>query len=285
MKYLGYKENRVHGTINFPFEFYQVTPLHLRYNMVHHWHNEHELIRVTSGSLLLNIDGNEFNAKAGDIVFLNEGMVHSGVPTNCNYDCLLFDMRSLLKNNHICNKEIYKIVNHEINVQLHFCESMGEVYQILQEMFRNMRDKKEGYQFKVQGSLYYFLGSVKENKYYENVSTIAPKNKRKLCKLKKVLSYIELNYSSSITLDDLARCANMNSRYFCRFFKAMAHKTPIEYLNYYRIECACEQISITDKNITDIAFDCGFNELSYFIKVFKKIKNVTPYQFLKEAHD
>lgn len=282
MRYLAYKENRKHGTINFPFEFYDVTPLHLRYNMMHHWHNEHELIRVTAGSILLSIDGNEFNAKAGDIVFLNEGMIHSGVPTDCNYECLLFDMRSLLKENHICNKEIYKILNHEKNIQLYFSENMGKVYQILQDMFRDIRNKNEGYQFKVQGSLYYLLGIVIENNYYKNETTVAPKNKRMLCTLKKVLSYIETNYSSYMTLDDLAACANMNSRYFCRFFKCMTHKTPIEYLNYYRIECACEQISITDKSITEIAFGCGFNDLSYFIKVFKKFKDITPYQFLKE---
>jgi AraC-like DNA-binding protein len=282
MRYLAYKENRKHGTINFPFEFYEVTPLHLRYNMMHHWHNEHELIRVTAGSILLNIDGNEFNATAGDIVFINEGMIHSGVPTECNYDCLLFDMRSLLKENNICNKEIYKILNHEKNVQLYFCENMGKVYQVLQEMFRDMRNKNDGYHFKVQGSLYYLLGIVIENNYYKNETIIAPKNKRMLSNLKEVLSYIESNYSSYITLDDLAECANMNSRYFCKFFKDMTHKTPIEYLNYYRIECACEQISITDKNITEIAFDCGFNELSYFIKVFKKFKDITPYKFLKE---
>ena len=252
---------------------------------MHHWHNEHELIIVTSGSILLNIDGNEFNAKAGDIIFLNEGMIHSGVPTECNYECLLFDMRSLLKENHICNKELYKILNHEKNIQLYFSEDMGEVYQNIQGMFRDMKNKNKGYQFKVQGSLYYFLGLVKENDYYNSETTIAPKNKRRLSQLKKVLSYIESNYSKYITLDDLAECSNMNSRYFCRFFKDMTHKTPIEYLNYYRIECACEQIYITDKNITEIAFDCGFNELSYFIKVFKKFKDITPYQFLKEIHD
>lgn len=284
MKYLAYKENRRHGTINFPFEFYDVTPLHLRYNMMLHWHNEHEIIRVTSGSILLNIDGNEFNVKAGDIVFLKDGMLHSGVPTECNYECLLFDMRSFLRGNDICNKEIYKILNHEKNIQLYFSEDMGEVYEIIQGIFRDMRNKNKGYQFKVQGSLYYFLGIVKENNYYKNGTTIAPENKRRLCQLKQVLLYIESNYSNCITLNDIARCANMNSRYFCKFFKDMTHKTPIEYLNYYKIQYACDEISITDKNITEIAFDCGFNDLSYFIKVFKKFKGITPYQYLKEKH-
>ncbi|MBS4535016.1 AraC family transcriptional regulator [Clostridium sp. D2Q-14] len=285
MKYLAYKENRKHGTMNFPFKLYDVTPLHLRYNMILHWHNEYEIIRVTSGSLLLNIDGNDFNVKAGDIVFLKDGTLHSAIPTKCNYECFLFDMRFLLRKNYICNKEIYNILNHQKNIQLYFSKNDGEAYEILHKIFTDMKNKHKGYQFKIQGYLYYFLGVVKENNYYKNEITIAPKNKRRLSQFKKILAYIELNYSEDISLNDLAKCANMNSRYLCKFFKDMTHKTPIEYLNYYRIECACDQIYITDKNITQIALDCGFNNLSYFIKVFKKFKNMTPNQYSKKTNN
>ena len=61
----------------------------------------------------------------------------------------------------------------------------------------------------------------------------------KLQQLKPVLEYIELNYQSPITLEDLSRLAGMSSKYFCRFFRAVIHRTPIDYLNYYRIERAC----------------------------------------------
>lgn len=253
--------------------------------MTYHWHNENEIIRVTSGNLLLDINGNEFNAKTGDIIFLKDDILHGGIPTNCNYQCLLFDMKFFIKENHICNKEIYNILNHEKNIQLYFSEEMGEAYEILKKMFIAMKTKNKGYQFKVEGSLYYFLGVVKENNYYKNKIIIAPKNERKLFQLKQVLLYIESNYGNYVTLDDLAKRANINSRYFCRFFKDMTHKTPIEYLNYYRIKCSCDKLFITDKNITEIAFDCGFNDLSYFIKVFRRFKGITPYQFLKKKHN
>ena len=59
------------------------------------------------------------------------------------------------------------------------------------------------------------------------------------------------------------------------------HTTPIEYLNYYRIEIACEQLIITNKNITDIAYDCGFNDVSYFTKVFKKYKDTVPSKYME----
>ena len=53
MKYINYKEERNHGTIDFPIEFYHVTPNHPRYDMSYHWHIEYELIRVLKGNLQL----------------------------------------------------------------------------------------------------------------------------------------------------------------------------------------------------------------------------------------
>lgn len=66
-----------------------------------------------------------------------------------------------------------------------------------------------------------------------------------------------------------------------RLFKETIGKTPIEYLNAYRINVACEQIKYLDKQITEVALDCGFTDLSYFTKVFKKYMGITPSEYLK----
>ena len=91
------------------------------------------------------------------------------------------------------------------------------------------------------------------------------------------------NYDSQITLDDMAEAAGMSPKYFCYFFKEMTAKTPIEYLNLYRIEKASRKLINSDTSVTDIAYSCGFNDLSYFIKTFKHIKGKTPAKFRKEA--
>ena len=94
--------------------------------------------------------------------------------------------------------------------------------------------------------------------------------------MKNVLTYIRNNYGEPITLDELAAVAGMSPRYFCRAFAALTGRTPIAYLNYYRIECACERLTLTDKSVTEIAFSCGFNDMSYFSRVFKQLKGTTP---------
>ena len=61
----------------------------------------------------------------------------------------------------------------------------------------------------------------------------------------------------------------------------MTHQTPMDYLNRQRIERACYEISTTDDSITDIAYRNGFNDLSYFIRTFKKYKGTTPGKYKK----
>ena len=56
----------------------------------------------------------------------------------------------------------------------------------------------------------------------------------------------------------------------------MTHQTPMDYLNRQRIEQSCYELSTTDDSITEIAYRNGFNDLSYFIRTFKKYKGITP---------
>ena len=111
--------------------------------------------------------------------------------------------------------------------------------------------------------------------------TIRKKTKERFLQFKNVITLIENEYQNPLTLEDLSRASGMSPKYFCRFFHEMSNKTPIEYLNYYRIEIACEQLLATELSITEIALNCGFNDVSYFIKTFKKYKGLTPKKYLK----
>ena len=59
----------------------------------------------------------------------------------------------------------------------------------------------------------------------------------------------------------------------------------MEYLNQYRINRAAEMLLGTDESIEDIAYDCGFNDISYFIKLFKRYKNKTPLKYRAEGQE
>lgn len=94
--------------------------------------------------------------------------------------------------------------------------------------------------------------------------------------LKAVFSYIESHYGEKISLEDLAGTIHMNRNYFCRFFKEKAGKTPFSYLNEYRVNQAASQLLSTRLPITEIALNAGFENMSYFIRQFRRCKGCTP---------
>ena len=132
----------------------------------------------------------------------------------------------------------------------------------------------------VQGYLYHLLGTIIHEHLYEQAHQNIISAER-ISSVKNVLSFISDNYSNNISLDDLSRIAGMNPKYFCRYFRSLTGRTPIDYLNYYRIECASEMLSTKDITIREVAISCGFNDESYFIKTFNKYKGITPKQFMK----
>ena len=89
------------------------------------------------------------------------------------------------------------------------------------------------------------------------------------------------SYGYTFTTTGLAETARLNPQYLCRAFRQVTGKTPIDYLNYYRIECAAEKLCYTNLSVTEIALSCGFNDLSYFNRLFKRHKNASPSAFRK----
>ena len=104
----------------------------------------------------------------------------------------------------------------------------------------------------------------------------AQTNQKKIQNYKSVISYMEHNYNQPVTFQDLADTIPCNSQYLCRFFKDIAGVSPIQYLLNYRIQKACILLETTNNPVLDIALDCGFENVSYFIRKFKEIMCCTP---------
>lgn len=285
MQYLSYNERKRHGTFDFPIEIYCLNERHPQYIMAFHWHMEYEIIRIRQGEFHMTLDEKQFTAKAGDVIFVSSGTLHAGIPDKCVYDCIVFDMNMLSKQGqpHACQPLLQKIADRNIQVNQILPAEDKILMDVISSLFSAMESKKQGYQLIVQGCLYQLLGIVIQNGYFSSFPFDSGKNYKKVSQLKQALTLIEQNYASSITLEQLSNAAGMSPKYFCRFFQGMTQHTPIEYLNIYRVEHACYQLIATDLSVTEIAFNCGFNDLSYFIKTFKRYKGTTPKQYLTSA--
>ena len=102
---------------------------------------------------------------------------------------------------------------------------------------------------------------------------------RDISRLDEVLGFLRRNKTEPVTLEDTAAVAKMSPKSFCRFFKANTGKTLVEYLHELRIGEACRLLLETDRSISEIAFECGFNNLSNFNRRFRLIKDMTPREY------
>ena len=100
-----------------------------------------------------------------------------------------------------------------------------------------------------------------------------------LSRMNTVMNHIQMHYTRSIDISEMADLTCMTEQSFCRWFKRLTTNSFINYLNNYRTEQACRQLITTDAPISRIALDSGFATLSSFNRVFKKNNAISPMEY------
>ncbi len=104
-------------------------------------------------------------------------------------------------------------------------------------------------------------------------------------RLNKVYKYVVNNYQRQITIGNAASTANLSVTAFCRYFKKRTNKTFIQFLNEIRIAFACRMLVEEDRSVAEVCYCCGFTNVSFFIRQFKKITGLTPLSYKKKHID
>ena len=278
MHYLDYNEQIQHRTGDFPLAYYPVDEHHERYRMPMHWHREAELIRVREGALRLYIDDQEALARAGDLALIAEGVIHGGEPENCVYECAVFDAGALL-GAEPCARALRGLSNRSLLLERGVLARDENLSGAVGRLFGRCTAGVEENALGITGALYECYYGLSRNREAAALDAPASRFVRKAEQLKPALEYIETHYGQPISLEALARLTGMSPKYFCRFFRTIVHRSPIDYVNYYRVECATHFLAASDMTVAEIAQRCGYNDSSFFIKQFRKYKGTTPSRY------
>ena len=98
--------------------------------------------------------------------------------------------------------------------------------------------------------------------------------------MKNIHNFVEQNYTQTIDFQEVISLTNLSNAAFCRYFKRMTGMTFTEYLNQYRINQA-KQLLLQDYSVTETCYACGFENLSYFNKSFRRLVGENPLGFKK----
>lgn len=284
MKYMELNEGKSHGSAGFPVQYYAVDRKHPQFFMPPHWHREFELIRVKEGIFRAHLDDRLFTLAAGDVLVLAGGAVHRGAPEGdrCRYECLVFDIAMLRRQRgDVADGYLRPLAHRHRTVTPFFSGSDTGFSGVFEDLFRTVQEDFAGKELAVFGKLYDLFALF----YRENRVTDAEKGlhtRQQSRTAANLLDYIEEHLTDPITLDDLAAVSGFDARYLCRFFRTYTSRTPIDYINAERVERACHEMVFEGKSVTAAAFGCGFYDVSYFSRVFKKYKQVSPSAYRRQ---
>lgn len=276
----SFHEKKARGTFDFPIELYEIDAAHPRYEMPFHWHMESELILVLQGSIRLALNGEPVCLSAGESAFVPAETVHGGSPDHCVYECLVFDSDHFFQDGTLCRGSCEAAAAAEPGVTRRFpAESDGGA--LIRSMFRAMKQRLPGYELTTAGLLWQLMGLILREHLYAPASGEAVRRSRRAGQIKEALRRIRADYAKPLTLGELAAEAGMVPRYFCRAFREVTGRTPIDYLNYYRVERAADLLWSSPESVTEIALSCGFDDPGYFTRAFRKYKGTTASGFRK----
>jgi AraC-like DNA-binding protein len=129
------------------------------------------------------------------------------------------------------------------------------------------------------------IASQKEYKFLASPIVQNTINESDSERLNKVYKYVINNFQQDITLEKAAGIASLSAPAFCRYFKKRTNKTFIQFLNEIRISFACRLLAEEDIPVAGICYNCGYTNVSYFIRQFKGITGFTPLSYKKKYSD
>jgi len=258
-----------------------------KFDAPRHYHDEYELNLIINAKGAKRIVGDHIEAISDmELVLIGPNLNHTWLTHQCqskevtevtiHFHKDLFDEKFLSRN------------------QLSFVKNMLECSQrgilFSQETILSLKhrllalDKKIGFDSVLE--LLSILHNLSVSQNMLTLSDLCSANEKfnyNSKRLEKVFEYMNNNYNKPVTLAEVSQIANMPEASFSRFIKQRTGKTFIDSLNDIRLGHASRMLIDTSNTVADIAYKCGFNNISNFNRVFKRKKLCIPKQF-RETH-
>ena len=271
------KKKERHEDKRFPISVYKLSN---KVELMPHFHEDLEIMYIKRGELEITLGPDRYRAQKGDIFFPGIDHVHStnaAAGKRCIYYALVFDKSifDMLNLNSYYIKYIHPFISGttEPPASVH---PGDEIYDYIQSsvelIIEEISRKEEAYEIYVVTAIERLFAAFARN--------TAIKPQRLTIKDKQILDdvmgYIKDNYLESVGLAGIARFMNMSKGYLCRKIRLITGRPFTQLVNMYRINRAEAMLTGTDLPVSEIANKAGFNNLSYFNRMFLHYTGVVP---------
>lgn len=281
-EYQNYHETKSHTVSEFPYNTY-LCSIPLDFTLVPlHWHAELEIVVIKKGTGLISVDFDKRTVTSGDIIFIRPGQLHSieqNEAREMEYENIILKPELLISGEtDLCARQfITPLMKGELRCATFLTPTVSgypEISDCISHIDHLCEKRPDGYQLAVKGFLFQLFFLLLSHRQKKSAAS-APETKS-LEKIKTILKYVEEHYADHITIDDMAALTFYSKSHFMKFFKAHMGTGFIEYLNDYRLTIAERLLRTSDATVLEIAEKSGFDNLSYFNRIFKRKYGQSP---------
>ena len=237
-----------------------------------HSHRAYEMFILESGATTMLIGDRLFPLSQGDILLVAPETIHANKGGVEHYRYAVhFTMDYLKKyfDETVCREITDIIKNNRLTMRT-------DAYKRILEILGNMQTEF--------GSKHSYIHLAEILTIISNpANRTTPHQRTENKTVQNIMNYINSDYPSITSLDDIASHAHISKEYLCQLFKKETGITVSHYLNGVRIQNACEILKKGKSNVIETAMLCGYNSSMYFCKIFKSIVNMTPKEYRKSV--
>lgn len=279
-------ENRQHSTTVRPYSYYECQIPELFMSVPMHWHGEFELIYIRQGRGEFICGSEKLEAEEGELFLIPPNMLHATYPVKERrllYDALVFSPVMLgAGSGDRCTSEcIRPLINGERG--LHVCirktaENYGELKKAAGQIFVCVHEDSPRMDLLLKSELLRFVWLLEES------GDLVVKSKGGGAEdetLRPALEYMAQKFREEITVEELAGLVHLSESHFMKCFRRTVGISAMEHLSRLRINAACEALCESSDRIADIAFACGYSNLSNFNRQFLKKAGCSPKEYRK----
>ncbi|MGN1137608.1 MAG: helix-turn-helix domain-containing protein [Oscillospiraceae bacterium] len=278
------KENRIHSSEIKPFSYYKCAiPEH--FNCVPmHWHSEFEINFIREGSAEFICGEEKFTSAKGDIIITQPNVLHSIYPRDSTgqvYDTLIFsaDIFGISDSDRYMTECIRPLMNGSMKLSTHITPNhhyYPELEMICENIFSCAIGDAPQLDMLMRSEIIRLFWLLETEA--ETGDSICGAEEV----IRPALEYIAAHFSEPISIKRLAAAVHFSESYFMNRFRQHVGLSATEYISHFRIDKACKALIGTKKNVLEIAFECGYSNISNFNRQFRKITGCSPTEYRKK---
>jgi len=245
-----------------------------------HFHPEYELVFIEGADGTRHVGEHISRFEGSDLVFIGSNIPHLnfdyGIKTQ--YEKIVVHLRpDFLKEAMIATPELSGI-NHLFDNSRFGIAFGDDSKKLVGDRLKKLDGLNYFEQFLELLSILQTLSNAGDHQYLHERPVENQYTKKDQQRLRQIYAFIDANYRRKIEVSEIANLSHLTNEAFCRYFKKMTRLTFTAFVNHYRIDKA-KKLLMMDRNITETCFDCGFESVSYFNRIFKKVTGENPLAF------